>query len=138
MLPFWLSRGARRSGTRMFFYDGQIALLGFSLRCGAHSGNSISQALSYPGWCSLALCSLCETLHHHNANLSGLPLWNIRCVECMGKRTMREQFVQIENFACRVVDGLAPLMLSALALKIANGELVAAKTFIAAVAVETQ
>jgi hypothetical protein len=68
----------------------------------------------------------------------GLPMPNIRCVECMRKRTMREQFVQNENFACKVVDGLAPLMLSALALKLTNGKLVAAKTFIAAVAVETQ
>ena len=56
----------------------------------------------------------------------------------MRKRTMREQFVQIENFACKIVDGLAPLMLSALALKLADGKLVAAKTFMAAVAVETQ
>jgi hypothetical protein len=68
----------------------------------------------------------------------GLPLLNIRCVECMRKRTMREQFVQIEDFACGVVDGIAPLMLSVLALKVANGKLVAAKPFIAAVAVETQ
>jgi hypothetical protein len=51
---------------------------------------------------------------------------------------MREQFVQIENFACKVVDGLAPLMLSALALKLANGKLVGAKTFFAAVAFGTQ
>ena len=37
---------------------------------------------------------------------------------------------------CRIVDGLAPLMLSVLALKLANGKLVAAKTLIAAVAVK--
>jgi hypothetical protein len=64
-----------------------------------------------------------------------LPLRNIRCVECMRKRTMREQFVQIENFACKIVDGLAPLKLSELVLKLANGKLVAARTFIAAVAI---
>jgi hypothetical protein len=68
----------------------------------------------------------------------GLPLRNIRCFECMRKRTMCEQFVQIENFACKIIEGLAPLMLSELALKPASGKLVAAMTFIAAVAVETQ
>lgn len=67
-----------------------------------------------------------------------LALRKIRCVECMRERTMREQFVRIENFACKAVDGLAPLMLSALALKLVDGKLVAAKTFIAALAVETQ
>jgi hypothetical protein len=56
----------------------------------------------------------------------------------MRKRTMCEQFVQIENFACKIIEGLAPLMLSELALKPASGKLVAAMTFIAAVAVETQ
>ena len=51
---------------------------------------------------------------------------------------MREEFVQIENFACKLVDGLAPLMLSALALKRVDGKMIAAKTFIAAAAFETQ
>ena len=37
-----------------------------------------------------------------------------------------------------VVGGLAPVMLSALALGLANGRWVAAKIFIAALAVETQ
>jgi hypothetical protein len=56
----------------------------------------------------------------------------------MRTRTMREQFVQIENFACKVVYGPAQFILSALALKLVNGKLVAAKAFIAAVAFETQ
>jgi hypothetical protein len=51
---------------------------------------------------------------------------------------MREQFVQIENFTCEVDDGLAPLISSALALKLVDGKLVAANSFIAAVAVASQ
>jgi hypothetical protein len=51
---------------------------------------------------------------------------------------MRAQFVQIEDFACKVVDGLAPLRLPGLALKPVDGKLVAAKTFISAAAFETQ
>ena len=49
---------------------------------------------------------------------------------------MREQFVQIENFARKAVDGLGPLRLAALALKLTSGKPVVAKFFIAAV--ETQ
>jgi hypothetical protein len=67
-----------------------------------------------------------------------LLMRNIRCVKCRRKRTMREQFVQIENFACKEVDGHAPPILSALAFKLVGGKLVAAKTFIAAVAFETK
>lgn len=38
-----------------------------------------------------------------------LPLRNIRCAECMRKRTMREQFLQIEDFARWVIESVAPL-----------------------------
>ena len=68
----------------------------------------------------------------------GLPLRKIRCAECTRARTMREQSAQIENFACRVVDGLALFKLSTIALKLVDGKLVSGKAFIAAVAFETQ